>query len=280
MKVITLFENRTISKDYKSKHGLSLYIETANHKILFDTGTDESFAYNARKLGVNLEDIDTAVISHGHYDHGGGLEEFLKLNSKARIYIGKGAFDNHLIKLFWIFKYDIGLKKKLINNQRLVFVDRMLKIDDELILFGNVKGNKLVPKGNDNLLKYSGGLAKKDDFEHEINLLVNENHKYSLFCGCAHKGIINVIERAKDIIDIDSDLNSDLNTVIGGFHLMGMKVNNSKSKEFLDELSSILSSNNVKKYYTCHCTGEQTYSYLSKKMTNLSDLKTGIIIDV
>ena len=275
MKVTTLFENRTISKEYKSKHGLSLYIETSNHKILFDTGTDDSFAYNASKLGVNLEDIDIAVISHGHYDHGGGLEAFLKLNSKAKIYIGKEAFDSHLLKLFGIIKYNIGLKKELHSNNRFVFVDGMMKIDDELTLFGDVKGNKLMPKGNDRLLKeYSKGLVKKDNFEHEINLLINENEKYSLFCGCAHKGIINIIERTKDIID------SDLHTVIGGFHLMGMKVKDSKAKDFLDELSSTLSNNNVEQYYTCHCTGEKTYNYLSEKMNNLRELKTGVVIEV
>ena len=275
MKVITLFENRTISKEYRSKHGLSLYIETSNHKILFDTGTDDSFAYNASKLGVNLEDIDIAIISHGHYDHGGGLEAFLKLNSKAKIYIGKKAFDNHLVKILGIIKYNIGLKKELLSNNRIMFVDGMLRIDDELTLFGNVKGNKLLPKGNDKLLKeYSKGLVKKDDFDHEINLLINENNKYSLFCGCAHKGIINIIERTKDIID------SDLYTVIGGFHLMGMKVKDSKAKDFLDELSSTLSNNNVEQYYTCHCTGEKTYNYLSEKMSNLRELKTGVVIEV
>lgn len=282
MKVITLFENRTISKEYKYSHGLSLYIETVNHKILFDTGTDDSFAYNARKLGVNLEDIDIAVISHGHYDHGGGLEAFLKLNSKAKIYIGKGAFDNHLLKIFGIIKHNIGLKKELLSNNRFVFVDGMMKIDDELTLFGDVVGNKLMPIGNklisignDKLLKeYSNGLVKKDDFEHEINLLINENDKYNLLCGCSHKGIINIIERAKDIID------SDLHTVIGGFHLMGMNIKKSKSKYFLDELSSTLSRNNVGAYYTCHCTGEKAYSYLSEKMSNLRELKTGMFIEV
>ncbi|MBU3143835.1 MBL fold metallo-hydrolase [Clostridium sp. CF012] len=275
MKVITLFENRTISKEYKSKHGLSLYIETANHKILFDTGTDQTFSYNASKLGVNLEDIDIAVISHGHYDHGGGLETFLNLNSKAKIYIGKGAFDNHLIKVFGFIKYDIGLKKELINNNRFVFVDGMMKIDDELTLFGDIKGNKLLPKGNDKLLKeFSNNSIKKDDFDHEISLLINENNKNSLFCGCAHKGIINIIERAKDIIG------SDLAAVIGGFHLMRMNVNNSDSKVFLNELSANLISSNVNKYYTCHCTGEQAYSYLCNTMNNLNELKTGVVIEI
>jgi len=281
MKVITLFENRTISKQYKCKHGLSLYIETSNHKILFDTGTDQSFAYNAYKLGVNLEDIDIVVISHGHYDHGGGLETFLKFNNKAKIYIGKGAFDSHLVKLFGIIKYNIGLNKELINNNnnnnnnRFIFVDGMMKIDEELILFGDVKGNKLQPKGNDRLLKeFSNNSIEKDDFEHEINLLINENSKYSLFCGCAHKGIINIIERTKEIID------SNLNTVIGGFHLMRMNIKNPNSKVFLNDLSANLLNNNVDKYYTCHCTGEQAYSYLCNTMSNLDELKTGMVIEI
>lgn len=274
MKVVTLLENRTISKEYKCKHGLSLYIETSNHKILFDTGADQSFAYNASKLGVNLEDIDIAVISHGHYDHGGGLETFLKLNSKAKIYIGKGAFDNHLVKVFGIIKYNIGLKKHLINSNRFVFVDGLMKIDDNLTLFGDIKGNKLLPKGNDRLLKeISKDSIKKDDFDHEINLLINENNKYNLFCGCAHKGIINIIERTKDIID------RDLNTVIGGFHLMRTNIKNPDSKVFLNNLSANLISSNVNKYHTCHCTGEQAYDYLCNTMSNLNELKTGMVIE-
>ena len=275
MKVVTLLENRTISKEYKCKHGLSLYIETSNHKILFDTGADQSFAYNASKLGVNLEGIDIAVISHGHYDHGGGLETFLKLNSKAKIYIGKGAFDNHLVKVFGIIKYNIGLKKQLINSNRFVFVDGLMKIDDNLTLFGDIKGNKLLPKGNDRLLKeISKDSIKKDDFDHEINLLINENNKYNLFCGCAHKGIINIIERTKDIID------RDLNTVIGGFHLMRTNIKNPDSKVFLNDLSANLISSNVNKYYTCHCTGEQAYDYLCTTMSNLNELKTGMVIEI
>jgi 7,8-dihydropterin-6-yl-methyl-4-(beta-D-ribofuranosyl)aminobenzene 5'-phosphate synthase len=275
MKVITLFENRTISKEYKSKHGLSLYIETAKHKILFDTGTDDSFVYNAAKLGVRLEEVDIAVISHGHYDHGGGLEAFLKLNSKAKIYIGKGAFDSHLIKLFGIIKYKIGLNKELVSNNRFEFVDGVLRIDDELTLFGNVKGDKLKPKGNDKLLKlYSDGSVKKDNFDHEINLLINENEKYNLFCGCAHKGIINIIERTKDIID------SDLTTVVGGFHLMGMNIKKTKDQGYLDELSTNLTSNHVINYYTCHCTGQQVYNYLTQKMSNLNEIKAGMVIEI
>lgn len=275
MKVVTLLENRSISKAYKYKHGLSLYIETSQHKILFDTGTDASFVYNADKLGVNLAEVDIVVISHGHYDHGGGLEAFLKINEQAKIYIGKGAFDKHLFKILGIIKHNIGLKDTLRTNSRLIFVDELVKIDDALIIFGSVKGKRLVPHGNDQLLKVNhSGLVEKDDFEHEISLVINENQKHTLFCGCGHKGILNIIERAKEIIQ------SDLNTVVGGFHLIDLNVQKATSKQFLDDLSSMLSSNAVEQYFTCHCTGEQPYNYLSQKMTHLDDLRTGKVIEV
>jgi 7,8-dihydropterin-6-yl-methyl-4-(beta-D-ribofuranosyl)aminobenzene 5'-phosphate synthase len=151
----------------------------------------------------------------------------------------------------------------------------MVRIDDELILFGNVKGDKLVPRGNEKLLKeYSNGIIDKDNFEHEINLLINENGKYSLFCGCAHRGIVNIVEKAKYIT------NGNVNAVVGGFHLIGMNVKNSNTKEFLSELSTVLKDNNVDKYYTCHCTGEQAYDYLKHKMDNLSEVKTGMVIEI
>lgn len=273
MKITTLFENRTISEKFKKGHGLSLYIETHKHKILFDTGTSSTFADNAVKLGVKLEDVDVAIISHGHFDHGGGLETFLKLNKSAKIYIGKGAFDKHLGKLFGLFKFNVGLKKELSSSDRLVFIDSILRIDDELCLFNGVKGNKLPPKGNKNLLKeFPNRKIMLDDFEHEINLIVNENEIYTLFSACSHKGVVNIINRAKEI------LNRSIDTVIGGFHLVGM--NGKNSKTFLDELSKELKDNKTGSYYTCHCTGEVAFNYLRENMDNMNEIKTGMTIEV
>ena len=99
MKIITLVENRTTSKEYKCKHGLSLYIETSNQKILFDMGPNNYYLQNAKKLDVKIEDVDLAVISHGHFDHGGGLGSFLKVNDKAKVYLSKKAFCKHYKKL-------------------------------------------------------------------------------------------------------------------------------------------------------------------------------------
>ena len=96
MKITTLLENGACGAELGSAHGLSLYIETPKHRILFDMGPDEQFLSNAEKLGVDLKAVDLAILSHGHYDHGGGLETFCKLNDTAKIYLRQGAFGDYV----------------------------------------------------------------------------------------------------------------------------------------------------------------------------------------
>jgi len=84
MKIITLLENTSLQPELTSKQGLSLYIETSHKKILFDTGPDQTFIENAKKLKIDLSTIDLVFLSHGHYDHGGGIPAFQKLNKTAR----------------------------------------------------------------------------------------------------------------------------------------------------------------------------------------------------
>lgn len=90
-----LIENTSTTSDYKCEHGLSLYIETQKHKILFDTGASGLFAENASVMGIDLSKVNIAVISHGHHDHGGGLKTFLGINSQAKVYIHGKAFEKH-----------------------------------------------------------------------------------------------------------------------------------------------------------------------------------------
>ena len=84
VKIVVLLENTKESPKLKCKHGLSLYAETEAHKILFDMGPNVLFLKNAEALGVDITDVDIAVISHGHVDHCGGLKYFLEKNQKQR----------------------------------------------------------------------------------------------------------------------------------------------------------------------------------------------------
>ena len=100
MKITALVEN-TVSEEQAERlglgreHGLSLYIEACGHRILFDMGQSGLFARNAAALGVDLAAVDLAVLSHGHYDHGGGLARFLELNGAAPVYLNEHAFEPH-----------------------------------------------------------------------------------------------------------------------------------------------------------------------------------------
>ncbi|MGI6570826.1 MAG: MBL fold metallo-hydrolase [Caldicoprobacterales bacterium] len=94
MLIKTLVENTSISKDFGSEHALAV-CRTKKHKILLMMGASDLFLQNAKKLNVNIADVDFLVISHGHYDHGGGLKTFLKENTKAEVFLHRLAFEKH-----------------------------------------------------------------------------------------------------------------------------------------------------------------------------------------
>ena len=93
MKLCILMENTAFEERFRAEHGLSLLLQTETHKILFDMGQTDSFTENARMLGIELSQVDLAVLSHGHYDHSGGIKRFLELNKKAPVYISPWVFD-------------------------------------------------------------------------------------------------------------------------------------------------------------------------------------------
>jgi len=180
MIIKALTENTSVSEEYGSEHGLSLYIETKKHRILFDMGKSDLFLENAKKMGVNIADVDVAVISHGHSDHGGGLEAFLNENSKAGIYVHNRAFEGHYSMRTNRTTADIGLDVSLMGNEQIVLTGDYLRIDDELELFSSIKGRELISLSNKVLLVENGDRLAEDSFAHEQNLIITEDGKIVL----------------------------------------------------------------------------------------------------
>lgn len=263
--IITALVENTSNCELKTAHGLSLYIQTKNHQILFDLGPDHTLFANAAKRGIDLSEIDTVIISHGHADHGGALCEFLTVNSTAKIYIQKKAFEPHLNKTFGRNKF-IGLDQSLADDPQIILVDGDCQIDKELSLFTVPRTDKCHSPANDVLYCITG----RDDFSHEQNLLITENDT-TLIMGCGHCGIINILEKVKAY---------QPGFCIGGFHLLNPTSKESAPTSLLDEILQELQAYPGTKFYTCHCTGKEAYDYLSARQKNISYLSCGESITI
>ncbi len=243
IRILTLIENTSGNPQYVCEHGLSVYIETGKHRILADTGASPGFLENACSLGVDLEKIDTVVLSHGHYDHSGGILAFSEINAHARIYMQQTAGGDY----YHGDKY-IGVDKKILELPQAVFLNGDTEIDEELFLFSNVTGRRCYPQSNLALSKIENGKQVQEDFAHEQYLVIREDEKHILISGCAHNGILNILDRYQELFQTVPDV------VISGFHLMKRTEYTLQEKQVILDTAKEL--NQMKTiFYTGHCTG-------------------------
>ena len=257
MKITALVEN-TSTCGLPSEHGLSLHIQMQDgQSILFDMGQGEMFASNASILGIDLGKVGLTVLSHGHYDHGGGLSTFLRINDLAKIYVQRKAFEPHYSLRSSGLEY-IGLDKSLEISNRLVFCDGTVTPSDSLTIFGNVRGESFKPHGN--RLLFGPSESSHDGFEHEQNLLISENGITVLIAGCAHSGIVNIINTASELLGRAPDV------VTGGMHLVKSGLSAIEEEQFISSLAHKLLEFEGTRYVTMHCTGEEQYLRLKEIM--------------
>ena len=272
MKFTTLFENTACSEALAYGHGLSLYIETEKHKILFDMGPDEGFLQNARALGVDLEAVDTAILSHGHYDHGGGLETFYRQNPRAKIYIHRAAFGDYYAQRADGLEY-IGIDQSL-DLYRFTLVGDDTPIDSELRLFGDVADDFGAMGASASLVQKTWDGVHRDQFYHEHNLLILEGDKAVLVAGCAHRGIVNIIRKAEAL------LGRELTAVVSGFHLFQLKEGDPEAGELIAATAQALGEGS-RVYYTGHCTGDYAYDRLMEHLgQRLHRLSGGVRFEI
>ena len=263
MKIINLIENTEGKPGYINEHGLSFYIETDKHKVLLDLGQTDSAIQNANIMGVDLKAVDTVVLSHGHYDHSGGIMPFSEINDKATIYMqqsaggeyyaddGKRLIDNR-------YRY-IGINKDILELPQVKFINGDFVLDDELEVFTIKNRTHMLPFTNKRLLIKTENGFVPDEFKHEHFLVVKENGLTVLMSGCAHNGILSILDAYKEKYRTLPDV------VISGFHLM---LKREYRENELQEVRSIAEelSNYQSQFYTCHCTGVPAYEEMKKIM--------------
>lgn len=277
MKVTVLLENSTPSSRLVAKHGLSLFLEAAGSRILFDMGPDASFIANARALGVNVVSADAAIISHGHDDHGGGLRAYLDMTrgvrDEAPVYVHAHAFDRHVSGTIERHR-DISLDQTLADEERIITVEGTWALDQGLLLFSTVERPHPQPAGNGRLLEERDGTFAPDPFAHEQSLLVTEGNRHILVSGCSHAGILNIMDAAERLAG------APLDAVIGGFHTTSPSAGDVESEQAVRDLARELAARQAR-YFTCHCTGLETFSLLRDELGDrIQYLHTGSVVIV
>ena len=256
MRIQNLIEDTQGENNCLYEHGLSFYVETEKHKLLVDAGASEKFLENAKRLNIDLEQIDTVILSHGHYDHSGGIIPFTAFNPEAKIYIHKNAADDYYSEKP-DRTYYAGIDKEIGKLKQTIKISEDIKIDDELFVFTNVTERRHWPQGNCKLKKLVDGKLIQDQFDHEQYLIIKAEGKEILMSGCAHNGILNILDRYMEIAGHEPD------GIISGFHMMKSTEYTVEDIETIKQTAYELKKYKTK-YYTGHCTGEKAFKIMKE----------------
>ena len=255
MRILNLIENTEGRSGCAFEHGLSFYLETKNHKVLLDLGQTDQSLRNAQALGIDLKAVDTVVLSHGHYDHAGGILPFSGINGSAELYMQESAggeyyADDGENAEGERYRY-IGIDQEILKLKQLRLIKGDHVIDEELELFTIRNRTHMVPFTNKRLLIKTETGYRADDFGHEHFLVVKEEGVRVLLSGCAHNGILSILDAYKEKYGGTPDV------VVSGFHLMVTE----EVRAIAEELHGT-----PVKFYTCHCTGVPAFEEMKKIM--------------
>lgn len=246
-----------------TEHGFSLWIEIGGNRILFDTGHEKALVHNAEKLGIRLEDADAVILSHGHYDHSGGIPHILRKNAKAHVYVHPGA---------GILRYSIPSpdKAKAVHMPQEaqaalagVPSDRLHVTTQPVLVAPGIGLTGPIPRKTD--FEDTGGpffldpeARTRDLIDDDQALWMKTPQGLVIISGCSHSGIINTIAAVRN-----ASGETIIAAIIGGLHLR------SSSAERLAKTNAVLRTLNMNLVVPCHCTGDAAVESLRASLGEL-----------
>lgn len=276
MRITVLMEN-TGPSEFKIEHGLSLYIEFNDKKYLLDAGPSDSFFKNAHALSIDLDRVDKAVLSHGHYDHGDGFMVFLNQYKDKVVYGAKNIFDDYYSGSGGSVHY-IGLSSKLKQmKNRFNTISMDTKIDEKIYLILDDVSNTKEIGVQKKLYKKVDDVLQPDNFDHELSLVFDTPKGLVICNSCSHAGLESIVDNIK------KRLNKPVYAYVGGLHMKSTK-NHIETSSFTEEQIQnlcIFIKKNIQYVLTGHCTGNVSYDLLKKYLKDRIDfLTTGKTIEI
>jgi len=247
---VTLLVDNLARNGLRSEHGLSFLVETEEGFVLFDTGQSDAWLHNLKALGHKPAAITAVAISHGHYDHTGGLPDVARESPGARFFAHRECFTPKFARLNGIKRY-VGvpgdatpLRGRFELNRTSTDVAPGVTLSGEVPLEVPVALYTRFLTGDEEM--------RQDTFEDEQCVILQNGDRTAVLVGCAHRGIENNILAAMAVAGV-----SRIDMVAGGFHL------GDAEEDRLESLSGFLSGIDIGQIACCHCTGMDAYFYLS-----------------
>jgi 7,8-dihydropterin-6-yl-methyl-4-(beta-D-ribofuranosyl)aminobenzene 5'-phosphate synthase len=248
VRIVVLVENTACGEGLLGEHGLGYWIESGARRAIFDTGQGMSLEHNAGALNIPLVSTDAIVLSHGHYDHAGGLSRVIGAAPQATLFAHSGAFSRKYVRSHDGSARYLGiptLDEADIQEEAipLIWTTDTTEILDGMFVTGEI------PRMTD--FEDTGGPFFLDEKLNEPDPLLDDQAAFLdtsvgtvVILGCAHSGVINTLRYVQTLTNY-----RPIHTVIGGMHLLDA------SPDRMDKTVSELRSFDLQRLMLGHCTG-------------------------